>query len=284
MKTLLHRRGLLARGLTVGIVLFGVTSTALGQAAATQVGGISQPAVSPELQAAMQAVADARKACDSLKEKLLAAAPDSVEYARAKAALAAALADLARAETAVPRSNENVAALAQKEMVDANAVSKLEQQVLGASPEWQAANAKLEAANKSLDTVRISLAADQARQQQEAVARLRQQQQAAAEQQQQVNAAAQQQEEQREEAERDQALNDLARQNPAAYMAQFMADGPRRLLIGGIETQQSQAIQAMMQIGDITRAAMKANLEGGRSPRRSVRRCFPGSSKPSCRI
>ncbi len=138
MRILMRRGGRVARGLTVVVVLCGMGSAALGQAAATQPAPADSVAVPPELQAAVQA-------------------------------------DLARAEAAVPRSNADVAALAKEEMAAANVVSKLEQQLLGTSPEWQAASAKLEAANKSLDAIRSSQAAEQARQDQDAVARIQQQ-------------------------------------------------------------------------------------------------------------
>ena len=88
MRILMRRGGRVARGLTVVVVLCGMGSAALGQAAATQPAPADSVAVPPELQAAVQA-------------------------------------DLARAEAAVPRSNADVAALAKEEMAAANAVSKL---------------------------------------------------------------------------------------------------------------------------------------------------------------
>ncbi len=138
---------------------------------------ITLPDDSPQVKAALQAVADAKSAYDSLKLKLLAPVYDTAQYKQAKAALDAAQADLARAQAAGTKpSDDRVVPLAQKALAQENLITGLEQQALNASADWKAASAKLQAATQALAAARINPAAEQARQQEQADDYARQQQ------------------------------------------------------------------------------------------------------------
>jgi hypothetical protein len=109
----------------------------------------------PDLKAAIQAVADAQSARDSLIQKLLAGVHDSAEYKQATAALESARADLAQAKAA--GNQDEVVALAYKILTLETALRKFEPQALDTSAELRTANARLDGANQYLINFRANL-------------------------------------------------------------------------------------------------------------------------------
>jgi hypothetical protein len=115
-----------------------------------------EPVESPELKAARLAADDAKKACDNLKQKLLAAGHDMPEYTQAQAALASARADLASAREQASGPSHEVVALANKVLADETILSRLDRQTLEASPDCKAADAKLQQATSALARLRTN--------------------------------------------------------------------------------------------------------------------------------
>ena len=116
----------------------------------------AQPSA-PELQAALQPVTEAKSATDALRQKLVSAVHDSNAYRNADTQLADAQARLDSAKAENPVSHDQVASLATEVLADENALTRLEQQALDASPDWQDASAKFLAANKAASAVRAKL-------------------------------------------------------------------------------------------------------------------------------
>lgn len=106
-----------------------------------------------DIQAAIQVAADARVACDNLREKLLAAVRETPEYKQAHSDLDSAQGVLDIAKVVKTTTRDELIDLATKVLEQKSLLAKIEQRTLDVSDEWKAANARLQEAEKYLATV-----------------------------------------------------------------------------------------------------------------------------------